>query len=195
MRAFPATGTVKTRSGAPCPARREAGLHLIEVTVASGILLIAIVGALGTLFHARRVKAAVREKLLAQDAARAVLEKLRGERLEDVYALYNEDPVDDPTGAGKAPGPWFDVEGLTAPPGRRVGRVLFPENGSPKSLREDVRNPAFGMPAGMDLNRDGRIDSAPHASDYKILPVRIVLEWKGLGGEGRLERSAFLTRK
>lgn len=163
--------------------------------MALSVLVVALTGLLGVVFYGGRLREAYREQVRAQTAARSVLEMMRAERLEEVYARYNDDPADDPGGSGTGHGSAFPVEGLVSPAGRPAGRIFFPEAGTPPTLREDVADPAFDMPAGKDLNGDGRIDSDSRARDYQLLPVRIVVEWQGKGKGRRLEVAALLTRK
>ena len=71
-----------------------------------------------------------RENAIASNAARVMVELMRNEEFADVYALYNEDPDDDPSGAGTAPGHRFAVEGLTpldSSPDGLIGEIEFPE--------------------------------------------------------------------
>lgn len=170
-------------------------MTLLEVVLALGILVMGLLTLSAAMHGARGVNKAAKEQVSAFNAARNQLEKLRNERFVDVYARYNVDPADDPGGPGAAPGAEFDVPGLMPMPGKRVGRIVFPEKGSPPALREDVEDPVFGMPKGRDLNRDGVIDGAPRAGDYRILPVRVLLEWKDARGTRRLELNAFLSEK
>ena len=56
-------------------------------------------------------------------------------------------------------------------PDNATATISFPMTGSNSDpmLREDV--------AGRDLNGDGEIDSENHADDYRILPVKVRVEW------------------
>jgi hypothetical protein len=67
------------------------------------------------------------------------------------------------------------------------GIISFPGTGE---LREDVTDDALGMP--MDLNADGSIDDQDHATDYRLLPVRIRVQWAGSHGAKFLELHAVL---
>jgi hypothetical protein len=52
--------------------------------------------------------------------------------------------------------------------------------GGALELREDVVDAGLGMPR--DLNLDGVIDALDHSGDYRILPVRVLVEWTGMSG-------------
>jgi prepilin-type N-terminal cleavage/methylation domain-containing protein len=171
------------------------GYSLLEVVVALAIVTVAILALAGSIYQSNLLQQSSGERMIAYNAARSLIEKMRSVPLSEVYARYNASPGDDPGGSGTAAGPFFDVQGLVAPGGGRVGCVRFPEAGSPATLREDVRDAAFAMPEGRDLNRDGQIDSASRAGDYAILPVRIELAWEGVRGRQKLEFNALLTEK
>ena len=76
-----------------------------------------------------------------------------------------------------------------ADPDGFVGEIFFPVVGT--FLREDVLDPDFGTPR--DLNGDGVVNGADHSLDYRMLPVRVWVEWTGEGGERELEFVAMLT--
>ena len=67
--------------------------------------------------------------------------------------------------------------------------MLLPSDGGP--LREDVEDAELSLPR--DLNGDAKIDALDHASDYIVLPVRVVVEWNGYAGPRRLEMFTMLA--
>jgi len=70
-----------------------------------------------------------------------------------------------------------------------MGAVAFPVVAVDGAfeLREDI--------AGRDLNGDGVIDGEDHATDYKILPVTVKVEWDGARGEREFEIQTILVRR
>ena len=111
---------------------------------------------------------------------------MRAQPFDQVYALYNADPADDPLGPGTAPGAGFAVPGLSAVPGDAdglVGLVVFPEVGG--ELREDSADADLGMPRDLDL--DGAVDDVDHSGNYGVLPVLVRVEWRGKGPARRLD--------
>lgn len=126
------------------------------------------------------------EQARAVDAARDAVEALHEADFFDLFRLYNPDPGDDPGGPGTAPGTFFAVAGLTAPPGRpAVGRIAFPTSvPDPAStrceLREDLEDRRLGMPRDLDL--DGQVDALDHGGDYCVLPFLVEVEWQGSRG-------------
>ena len=172
-------------------------MTLIEVLVAFGMLSLALLGFVKVIVFSTAATDAQHETTTAKEAARQAIETLRAESFSDVFALYNDDPEDDPGGTGTAPGSALDIEGLTAPagaPNGAVGRVLFPTVDDPVDglqLREDVVDNSLGMPR--DLDGDGQVDDVDHAGDYLLLPVKIRLQWMGKAGLSTLEIKTLLA--
>jgi hypothetical protein len=44
----------------------------------------------------------------------------------------------------------------------------------------------------MDLNADGTVDTADHASDYTLLPVRVRVDWRGPSGPQNYQLETIL---
>lgn len=166
--------------------RGRAGFTFIELTVVMVILLVALLIFSSTISGIARQRTAQRESALAQAAARNALESMRAEVFTNIFALYNEDPADDPGGAGTAPGNRFAIEGLDAlsdDVADLEGEFRFPtmEDGvNGLELREDVDNRKLGMPR--DLSGDNVVDQDDHGADYFILPVEIRVRWRGRSG-------------
>ena len=89
---------------------------------------------------------------------------------------------------------FFAVPGLDAAhddPDGFVGEVRFPGNGF--VLAEDAVDADLGMPR--DLNGDRDVDALNHSLDYRVLPVRVHLEWTGSGGRQTLDLVTTIARK
>jgi hypothetical protein len=109
--------------------RPRAGLTVVEVVVALSVLVVAVSIFCQMLVSTARMRSMNRESLLAADAARVAIERLRNEDFATVWRRYNETPSDDPGGAGTGPGARFAVEGLESVEGApvgMVGRYVFP---------------------------------------------------------------------
>ena len=177
----------------------SAGFSLVEVLVATSILIFAVLALSQSTVFSMRLGHANREAALAQAALRQALENLQAQDFASLFALYNTDPADDPGGAGSAPGPGFAVAGLGArsgDPDGLVGRFILPAQvgpGGELELHEDFSDAAMGMPR--DLNGDTFTDDEDHSGDYQILPVRVRLEWQGKGGERVMEVRTMVTRR
>ena len=113
------------------------------------------------------------ETAVAASAARTLLEEMKAQPFDKLFALYNANPNDDPDGAGTAPGAHFAVPELRAIPGTMVGTIIFPTIGG--VLREDTVDAPLGMPR--DLNASDIVETTDRAGDYVLLPVRIRLDW------------------
>lgn len=156
------------------------------------VFALALGGMVAALLHSRGLARTNAETSLAYEAASAVLEEMRARPFLDIYELYNTTPADDPVGL-VATGPGFDVPGLNLQlndPDGLAGRIEFPGGGG-LELREDVVAPEFGLPR--DLNADGVIDGADHSDDYLILPVRVVVEWRGVTGNRSIGLETLLS--
>jgi len=167
---------------------------MVELLIAIAVLTLGIGAVSSTLVTSSSLNRSSREAMIATSAAQNVLETLHAEPFADVFATYNSSAADDPLGAGSAPGPAFAVPGLDVQvddPDGFVGEVIMPGPGD--LLLEDVGDADLGMPR--DLNADGIVDGADHATDYTVLPVRIRVAWRGAAGDQTLEFITTLTRR
>lgn len=186
------------RTGAPVRTQRRAGFGLIELMICFTLVVVALMGFSNSIISSMLAGDRNAEVRLATEAARATTERMRGAPFDQVFALYNSDPLDDPGpgGPGSAPGSGFGVLGLDpveGDPDGLVGRVLLPEafdllGGS--LLREDLNDPDLGLPR--DLSGDGLVDGNDHSGGYVLLPVIVRVEWGGAGGEVVVEFESLL---
>jgi len=172
----------------PAHGRTEGGFSIVEVMVGAAVLIIASAGGLRSMVDAMKVREVNRENSLAQLAARGAIESMRVTDFEDIFATFNTSGVDDPGGLNTAPGAGFAVMGLDTQGGDTdglVGRIVFPVNpaGNGQTLFENFADATFGMPR--DLTGDGAIDLDDHATDYRLLPVRAIVEWSSASGANR----------
>lgn len=149
------------------------GFTLLELMIAMSIVAIAMLALMSTLFQTSRLQATIREQTLAYNGARLKIEELRNIPFSTIYNLYKQGTTLNT----------FTVSGLNVASGTSVGQISFPEDSSGSgstNLREYVVDSALGMPR--DLNGDGIIDTLSHSNDYILLPVKVVITWKGIGG-------------
>lgn len=178
----------------------QAGVTLLELAFALPILMVGVGLYAQILAAGSGLRSAGQEEWGASAEAQAVLERIRGLDFDELFVLYNEDPLDDPDGPGTAPGPNFQcvdlrlaetdgdgAAGRVVLPTINVGSAVAPEI----ELREDVVNADLGLPR--DLNGDFKIDSEDHSEDYTILPVQIEVRWQGRQGERLYRLNALLT--
>ncbi len=147
-----------------------------------------------------RLRDAGREDGIASTAAQTVVEEMRNENFGSLLALYNSDPLDDPGGPGTAPGNTFNVAelaGLDPNLPDLIGEVILPtwNAGSVVApswqIREDVPNDLLGTPR--DLNGDAVIDDLDHSGDCTLLPVVIVVRWRGRLGPREIRLCTVLA--
>jgi prepilin-type N-terminal cleavage/methylation domain-containing protein len=176
---------------------QQAGFSLVEVMVVTLLLLVAVGGLAGSVATSMRLSRTTREQALADEALRIQAGRMQSEAFAQVFRRYNGTDSDDPGLAGSAPGAAFEVDGLSpqeGDPDGVVGRIVFPvvEVGGVETLREDVEERQLGMLEGLDLNGDG--DAQDDASnDYVLLPVRLIVEWKGAAGNAVRELDLLLA--
>lgn len=144
----------------------------------------------------RRERSAQREVAIAASAAQRMIETMRSEPFETLYARYDSNPFDDPGAPGTAPGPSFAVAGLEPLSGAlrgMAGFVHLPERQTAprvwKMLENDVR-PDLGLPR--DLDGDSIVDGEDHTDDYVLLPVRVTVDWQSRLGRRHFEITTTL---
>lgn len=171
-------------------------MTFVELMVVTFILGVAFMIFTSTVAGVTRQRMINRETVIASNEARNMVERMRNEEFADVFALFNADPLDDPGGAGTAPGNSFAVDGLdveAGDPDGFAGEILFPTiEVAPGTfeLREDVVDADLGMPR--DLNGDSIIKAEDQSEDYLLLPVVIRVRWTGNGGPRRYETTSML---
>lgn len=173
--------------------KNERGITLVEIAIAMAIIAIALLAVMGTMMSGQKSNQSTRENALAMTHARQKLEEMRSQTFSEIYSRYNSDPSDDPGGNGTAPGSAFTITGLNPQSGLPLGMIQFPEAGTPATLREDATDSKLGMPR--DMNGDNAIDSSARSSDYKILPVRILIRWQGMTGPTQFEMHTILYER
>lgn len=117
------------RSTSSSARRRVRGTTIIELMVVFSVMLVAVSIFYQMVLSTKRLRILNHENAVAIEAARAVVERMRNEDFEQVFALYNADPADDPAGPGTAPGHRFQVESLDPLPAAAdgcVGEVELP---------------------------------------------------------------------
>lgn len=133
------------------------------------------------------------QRSLAAEAAMNAIEQIRAMPQEDVFALFNEIPADDPYGAGTGPGPNFNVPGLDpimvsgAP--LPIGQVLLP--GRNGVLNEAMSQPEFGLPRDLDGNLF--VEAGDCAGSYIVLPIIVRVQWQSRLGPREFELATMLA--
>ncbi len=179
--------------------RGERGITFVEVAMVMTILSVAGLCLVGSMTYSVKQNALNEESATAMFAARAILEQMKAaDDLQELYTTFNSDPADDPLGTSTAVGNTFTVYELAdTTVDRTTGRgdILFPtilDGESRTVLREDLDLPELGLPR--DLNGDGVIDSENHAEDFRVLPVRIRVQWEGITGHREIKLTTVMYR-
>lgn len=182
---------------------------MIEVMISMTVISIAVIGVMNSVTSSASLTEAERETSVAYRAAQRAIEQLQGAPFEDVWALYNASPNDDPpndrTGA---PGSDFDVPGLphqAADPDRHAGHISFPINigaGPSIVLLEDLQQPDFDLSSDRPTRMTGEYEDHANVSDvagidpargYLLLPVRVEIEWAGVTGDRSIAVETILA--
>ncbi len=164
---------------------RRTGATLLDLTIGVMLAVVTVGAVVSSLTSGYSLNRANRERGLALGVAEGVLERLRSETFDEIFARFDQTIVDDPA-SGSSPGAGFAVQGLTALEGDAdglPGEIAFPGDGS--TLREDQVDRELGTP--LDLDGDGAIDALDHATDYRLLPVRVSVVWSGASGAQRVD--------
>jgi Tfp pilus assembly protein PilV len=172
------------------PEHGEDGFTLVELLVSFSALMVVLLGLSRMLLSSQMASNTSHEATLAKEAARAEIEVLAGMTLADVYKTYNANGNDDPGVPNSAPGANFAVHGLEAPvddADGQPGRILFPEQGG--VLSEFANAPQYGWPIDMDGVAGSTADVS---TTYRLLPVVVRVEWRGSGGNGKVEFKTLL---
>jgi len=169
------------------------GGSLVELVVSMAVILVGVLAFSRALTESLALGARNRETALATAAAQGVVEQLYAADITRVFALYNDDPDDDPDGTGSAPGASFVAAGLEprAQDGGKQGRILFPVvAGNPAELREDLVDSKLRTP--LDLDLDGAVDGGDHSANYRLLPVLVRVAWQDGTAQRELEVATIL---
>jgi len=179
-------------AGARAARTRSGGFSIVEILISATVFLLVSGAVVTTLVASSALNLTNRETVLAAQAAESMIEELKSAPFDEVFARYNDTKGDDPA-TGVSPGIGFAVAGLNAradDADAMVGSIAFPGDGV--ELREDGADVDLGLPR--DLDRDGAVDDQDKAASYRILPVRVRLDWRGANGNRSLELLTVLTR-
>lgn len=189
--------------------RNRKGVSLIEIMVSVAVMVVGMIGILSVILHTSRYNAVNRENLAARRSAEKMFESMLSFHWKDIFKHYTANANDAYTSAASvsavAHGPDFEVE--TNGAGRQVltplktdadgkcGRIFFPTDASGKDLVETGTGAFMGMGQDLDLNGNGLIDGTDVSKEYKLLPVKLVIEWHGVDGPRSMTfRHLFLER-
>jgi len=171
--------------------RATGGFSLLEVTLSITVLLVALLAATASTLKMAGLRRVNRERMLAQNAVRAV-----SERLQSLADRATTDPagwttaVLDGVAAGGEIGTTFDVRELTARDGAAsVGTIQIVTD-------ETITDAALGTQLGLprDLDGDGAAGSSDVSNTARLLPVVVRAQWRGSSGNSQITHAFFLAR-
>ena len=184
---------MKVYRGARSNSRQRRGFSLLELMIAIGVMSVGLLGFTQAMVTALRAQLLARQQATATEAARRQIEIMGATAFSEVFQRFNATSADDPGGVAVT-GANFAVPGLSAQVGDAdglAGEIVFPVDGTtPSVLREDLVDVSLGTP--LDLDLDGVIDANDHAADYSILPVVVIVRWRGAAGEGQVQLETIL---
>lgn len=167
-------------------------MSMVEVMIALTVVTVATYILTSTVMASMSAIGRKREKAIAADSLSNMIERIRSCPPQDVFALFNDDPSDDPYGPGTAPGPTFAVPGLEPAAGvdayEAIGEVLMPGDGA--VLNEAATETLFGLPR--DLDGSLFIEDDDCSDRYVLLPVIVKITWNGAGGDRTLQMATVV---
>lgn len=170
------------------------GISLLELLMALSLFIVVAMAVMVSFTRAAASDTVSGENMRARAAASQVLDEIRGyaiQSFETTYAYYNANPSDDPGGYGTAPGNSRTLGELTSPDGTATLRIEFPERDG--HLREDVTDADWAMPR--DLNGDSAVSAVAVDTNYRLLPVRVMVTWRGVRGLKTYSLVTVITKK
>jgi len=172
------------------------GMTLLELSIALTVFVVGMLGFMQSVLYAVALQRAEREDAAVVEMARQTMANIQGTPFAQVFACFNSSALDDPVGWA-APGSNVPVVGLRAlatDADGIVGNISFPTRdvaGGVPELRENLPFAQFGTPR--DLNGDGPIDGANHATNYTLLPVVLTFDWVNAKGPRHREFRTILA--
>lgn len=149
------------------------------------LIVIGLFGLFAALASSAKVRANTMETDLVTRAAAAAYENVRATSFGSVYSTYHNTT--------------FDVPGLFPAAGETaVGRILLHVNETALPAAFAPVPPA-GPTTSMDLNgdadaADADVSGLGAAPRFRLLPVEIVVRWKGVAGDREVRFYHLLTR-
>jgi len=199
--------------------RTQRGSTILSAVASMAVLGIVSLGTLSSMVSSNSLEKENRETAMGTAAARTAMEEISAIAFEDVFSMFNDDPMDDPEGPYTAPGGTVELSSTSTyeayPSGMyavQIGsepqpsteflaeradlnmtvQIIFPTlaNGT---LSESAPALFEGMPT--DLDGDGKYTTGTVELDYKILPVVVRVTWQGVRGTKTISIPRILTKQ
>lgn len=168
--------------------RARRGFTLIELAIATSILMIGLVSVLSASSRMHSLRLSNRERTLAQNAMRSM-----AERMHATSHGFTDDPntwaaeLLAAYAPGGALGDTFSIEGLTPVDEQPQGSLWI---GQDETQSDDDLGVELGLPR--DLNGDGDASDDDVSEGARLLPVVLTLSWRGENGVQRMRHGFYL---
>lgn len=173
---------------------RQGGFSLIDVLVALTIFSISAAGFLGVALSSLSLKKENENLAAANAMTRMVFEEMRSQDFDLLFALFNDDPKDDPVGIA-APGSRFTRQNFYRAFGtatQKYGTVNTQGVGNNVADMESVEA-VISFPS-RDLDGDGAVDVQDLTAGYELLPVMVQINWVVNGRPHQTQVQTILQR-
>ena len=213
---------IDTQKGDRVKRCHSSGFSLVEVVIAMSVLAVAFFGMISVITYTTRNNQTTKERILAMRAAEKMVETMLSKPFSSIYSLYGN-PLKDPSNPANLDNYAYPVEGLQPWAGNAyVMYIYFPtdnwaNNYDPKVFVNPVSavggkllesktakfmelTDSAGVPVSLDLNQNGIAPDTIASLDdctatYKLLPVKIEVNYIGMAGRGQLiYRHIFLSK-
>ncbi len=168
---------------------RSGGFTLIELAIATSILMIGIVGVISATSQMHSLRKSNRERVIAQNGLRSMAERVHASShgFTDDLGTWSRDLLL-VWGPGGSMGNTFVVPGLDSPaPGSPHGTLEFVLD---ETATDDDLGAELGMPR--DLNGDGDATDTDVQGEARLLPVIMTLRWRGENGQSVMRHAFYL---
>jgi len=177
-------------------------MSLVEIMIAIAIVSLTFLAMMSLVNSSGQIHSDASHRTIAHNAARQVLEEMRGTNFHEILSQYNSAGAKNTFYVtGLPPGPWTGtwtnpITGTVEPRTDVQGKVFLPENSTGR-IDEDPSGSTemimlakeLGLPK--DLNRNNTtndtglyaVADGSLADALKILPVKVEVRWRSAGGQ------------
>jgi Tfp pilus assembly protein PilV len=177
--------------------QRMRGIMMLDVMVGAAVLGIAVLGTIAAIPTASNLQQGLREREDAYWVLQQKCEELRQLGATEAFQTYNIYTSDAPLGPGTGRPSYFDVAGLQAVnPDGHAGHISFPiykMKGTTVVIDERQEAPTAALNMPRDLDGDKVLEAEVPADQVFMMPVKVSVEWTGVGGTQYLEAVLILV--
>jgi hypothetical protein len=160
--------------------RRDAGLTIIDVTIAMGVLAVVMILIVASMTVTTQVRRYAAEKDTASEAMKSEVARIKSLGLEGALTDFRA--------ASQQGHATFDVPGLGKAKVQAGSIALITD----ETLTDEELGISIGMP--MDLDGDGFMDNQNTSVTATLVPVIATVTWEGVAGPSSLKTVIMLHR-